>query len=166
MENTKQLTLNDGTRILAFENGFCPLANHHWSPFTVRGQKFCNVLQYVESKKAYFFGDYEIRDEIMKSKSAKEISRLGQVVKGFDSEEWAKFEKEHLFDGINAKMDANKKIAAALKATGDIKIVYANRHDRVLGTGCDMNSEELKNKDKWEGHNVLGELLMQKRKRL
>lgn len=166
METSKLIVMLDGSKVLAFANGFCPLANHYRSPFKVRGQQYLSVQQYVESKKAHFFSDYELRDAILKSKSAKEISGLVAGLKNFDAEDWARFDKEHMWTAIAAKLEAHKAIATILKATGDVKLAYANRYDDYLGTGCAIDSEEMKDEKLWSGKNVLGELLMEKRRML
>ena len=49
-------------------------------------------------------------------------------------------------------METHKAIATILKNTGDIHIAYANKSDILLGTGCGLDSEEIKNKEEvdWE----------------
>lgn len=165
MKNAKEITMNDGSKVLAFENGFCPLANHHYTPFEVRGIKYTSVHQYLESKKAHYFGDLSLRDQIIECKSAKDIAALSETLANFDPVEWSKFDKEHLWDGLTAKFQANKKLAEDLKKTGSIPIAYCNKYDKTMGTGCSISSEEVKDKKNWSS-NLLGELLCQKRDKL
>ena len=88
VECTKMITTSTGLEVLAFDNGFCPFANHHRTPFTINGETYLSVYQYVETKKAEYFGDFECSDAVMKCKSAKKIRELTYGIKNFDAEIW------------------------------------------------------------------------------
>ena len=76
----------------------------------------------------------------------------------------AQVSQEHLWYALNVKMEAYKAIATILKNTGDIHIACSNKSDIFLGTGCGLDSEEIKNQEKWTGKNIMGEQLMHMRK--
>jgi ribA/ribD-fused uncharacterized protein len=163
--HTKMITTNTGIEVLAFDSGFCPLANHHRTPFTISGVEYLTVYQYVESKKAEYFGDFECSDAVMNCKSAKKIREITNGMKNFNEEVWRQREEYHLWDAISAKIECNPTLANALKATGDVIIAYCNKYDNFLGTGWGIDSEEIKKLDKW-GRNLVGSMLMEKRRKL
>jgi len=44
--------------------------------------------------------------------------------------------------------------------------VYADPYDTMLGIGLDMNSPDVSKRDKWQGRNVLGNILTEIRDEL
>ena len=62
-------------------NGY--LSNWYLSDFTIDGQKFSSMEQYMMYEKARTFGDMEIAVQIMETNQVGKIKSLGRLVKNY-----------------------------------------------------------------------------------
>ncbi len=49
----------------------------------------------------------------------------------------------------------------ALESTGTSKLVDASPYDNIWGVGLGLDSEDLKNSNKWKGENMMGSTLQE-----
>ena len=69
---------------LAFHGEWSPFSNFHHSPFTIEGQYYHSMEQWIQSCKALLFGDSYTAHLILKADTPLECKKLGYQVKGFD----------------------------------------------------------------------------------
>ena len=67
-------------------NGY--LSNWYLSDFTIDGQKFSSMEQYMMYEKARTFGDMEIAVQIMETNQVGKIKSLGRLVKNYHETVW------------------------------------------------------------------------------
>ena len=163
MEFTRQIVTKDGSKVLAFQGGWCSLSNARRSPFTKFGVRYLSVHQYILSRMASEFGDHEACIAIMHARTVKEQSQAASVIKGFNAEKWAKVVDGYMSGALNEKFIWHPHIFQELKASGDSIIASCSRYDRVWSTGLDIDDPDMEDMAKW-GENRLGKLLMEFRR--
>ena len=65
-----------------------------------------------------------------------------------------------------AKFKQNDDIREQLLSTGDLHLVEASPYDQIWGIGMDEDDPDATNPEKWDGLNLLGEVLMMVREHL
>lgn len=90
------------------DNGFACLSQWHTSCFTVDGVDYCTAEQYMMHAKARLFGDAEMAERIVKARAPHDHKRLGQNVRGFDSETWVRERCRIAYTGNLAKFSQSK----------------------------------------------------------
>ena len=133
---------------LAFHGEFSPLSNFHLSPFKIGNLRFHCTEQYIQYKKAMYFGDNLTANQIVQCADAFEVKRLGYRVTGFDRQQW----KEHGYDlcieGIRAKFQQNHNLMMLLKSTGNKTMVEATK-DRLWGTRIPLRDQRVLDPESW-----------------
>jgi ribA/ribD-fused uncharacterized protein len=132
-----------------------------WSPseFTVDGRKYNTAEQYMMDQKAAFFGDEEIRKDIMEAIHPADQKRLGRQVKGFDTERWQLVCKDFVYKGNYEKFKQNADMKEALFATAGTILVEASPKDKIWGIGLKKEDPRCQDRSTWQGTNWLGEVL-------
>ena len=131
----------------------------------IEGQKYNSVEQYMMYQKAMLFGDEEIADKIMQTYSMGEIKALGRKVRNYDDKKWGEVRYDVVLEALRAKFTQHEDLKEILLRTGSSEIVEASPYDRIWGIGT-AKREEIIDKRKWKGQNLLGKALMQVREEL
>jgi hypothetical protein len=121
--------------------------------------------QYMMYKKAIFFEDYDIAEQILKEKNPRNQKSLGRKVKNFNKIKWDEIAKDVVFQGNVYKFSQNKKHYESLMKTKGT-LVEASPYDRVWGIGLSENVAKYTPPDKWPGLNWLGITLTEVREYL
>ena len=152
-----------GFRFPEEENGY--LSNWYLSYFEVDGIEYSSLEQYMMHRKALYFGDNAIAEEILSVDDPSEIKALGRKVSNFDSTRWNGVRQIVVYEGLHAKFSQNDDLKAKLKATGDAVLAECARNDLIWGIGLSME-DDISDLSKWRGQNLLGFALMMVRDRL
>ena len=160
LENTAELVANDGTRILAFEGGYCQLSNVRWATITEDDKEYNTVLQYVLAQLAMHFDSKKRLRQIMNARTAKEQVDAAKKIAGYGDDEWKKMEAKFMKRGLALKFQQHPKLLAALKGTGGSVIANCNSYDRDWATGTKLTEARTRDVKNWPGQNKLGILLM------
>lgn len=138
----------------------CELSQFWKCEFTYRdGLRFSSAEQYMQYKKAEFFGDREAAANILANANPLYCKRMGRWVKGFDAAVWEKESVKVVREGTRLKFGGNKNLMKALTRTGDRKIVEASPSDAIWGIGMSINDPGIEDEKNWKGKNLLGEIL-------
>jgi ribA/ribD-fused uncharacterized protein len=81
--------------ITPFLSGF--LSQWYHSPFIIDNIKYDTAEHYMMAEKARLFKDYDTLEKILKSDTAKEVKRLGRLVKNFEVIVWKKHSSDIVF---------------------------------------------------------------------
>lgn len=146
------------------DNGY--LGNWWVQNFDIDGKTFSSIEQYMMYEKARVFADEEIMAEVMTLTDAQEIKKLGRKVKNYDDHVWNGIRQIVVFRGVMEKFRQNDDLKKMLIETGDAILVEAAADDRVWGVGLSMTDPDRLDKDKWQGTNYLGYILMEVRRLL
>jgi len=136
-----------------------PFSQWHKCEFHVDGIQFSSAEQYMMSSKAKLFKDFEIADEILKTRNVKKQKALGRQVKNFNQEIWTAHAPQLVFQGNWAKFDQNQNFKKLLLSTKGKTIVEASPYDKIWGIGLTAEDSRSANVAEWQGTNWLGIVL-------
>lgn len=139
------------------------LSNWYKSDFTIDLTTFSSVEQYMMYFKAVFFCDKEQAAAILNTDNPAEIKRLGRMVVGYDDKKWSRVRKLIVTNAVYAKFAQNEELCKRLIATGDAILAECAVNDHIYGIGLSMNDPRRFDPKKWNGQNLLGEILMKVR---
>ncbi len=142
------------------QNGW--LGNWYTSPFTLEGNDYCCVEQYIMVSKARLFGDKDMEKKIMSTKDPKKHKDFGRCVEGFDDDVWDQNKEQVLHRGLTGKFSQNLDLKQKLLDTSDI-LVEASPYDKIYGIGLKADDPRAKDVSRWLGQNLLGNTLMKVR---
>ncbi|MCP1135671.1 NADAR family protein [Paenibacillus polysaccharolyticus] len=143
-----------------------PFSQWFKADFTVNGVQYTSAEQYMMHQKALLFGDQQIADKIMKTRSASVQKKLGRQVTGFDQTIWESECQRIVYKGNQAKFTQNEDLLAALLATQGTTLVEASPDDRIWGVGLAEEDPRIRNRKTWRGTNWLGEILTRLREEI
>lgn len=159
----REITLNDGEEAFLFHTGWSVFSNFHVTPFIVNGQRYLTVQQFYEATKARHFKDVDAEMAILKCRSARKCKLLGRTVRNFNYQEWLMIADEVMSTAIKEKFMQNTKCREALLNTGKKLIAEASEYDANWTTGLNIDDDDVKDRNKWQGENKLGKILMEVR---
>lgn len=136
------------------------------SPFVVDDQYYNCAEQYMMAEKARFFGDEDVRQQILAENNQMAIKKLGRKVKYYDDAVWKSIRFDVVVKGNLAKFSQNEKLRNFLISTDDKVLVETSPKDEVWGIGLEEHSPEATCPRKWKGTNLLGFALMEVRDKL
>jgi ribA/ribD-fused uncharacterized protein len=120
---------------------------------------FRSTEHWMMWQKAKLFNDHQIANQILDSKTPREVKALGRQVNGFDDEMWNIHKMRIVYEGNMLKFEQNPKWAEKLKEVvrQGCYFVEASPFDEVWGIG--LNPEDAKAGKEWRGQNLLGIVL-------
>lgn len=146
------------------ENG-C-FSNWYTSPFVIDDFRYQHVEQYLMAQKAKLFHDSEMYTAILRANTPDECKKLGRKVTPFDANTWENARYGILKAGLFAKFSQNKKLKAALLATGNATLAEASPYDDIFGIKLSAETAKHISPEQWPGRNLLGKALMEVRDEL
>ena len=147
--------------ILLFYRGV--FSQFHASRFTVDGRDYVCAEQYMHEQKARLFGDIAMAERILKSASPHEHKLMGGRVSGFQQEKWDAEKVAIVTRGSRAKFGQNAGLRRRLLDTGEAVLAEANPKDYIWGIGLAEDDAAALDPAKWQGQNLLGQILMRVR---
>lgn len=142
------------------------LSNWFYSKFTVNEVTFSCVEQYIMYMKAILFNDYSIAEQILITNEPARHKFLGRRVKNFQEDIWVSNRYNILLEGCKAKFEQNLDLKEKLILTRPKILAEASPYDTIYGIGLRSNDSRSKDKQQWNGLNLLGNALMDIRKDL
>lgn len=136
------------------------------SSFTVGGVTYNCMEQFMMASKAKLFGDSEIFEKIMQTKTQKTIKDLGRKVRNFDGKVWDEHKFTIVYYGNLMKFSQNEDLRSFLLSTGKKILAEASPYDGIWGIKLPQEDERAQIPVKWQGENLLGFALMQVRDEL
>ena len=139
-----------------------------WWPcqFKVNDQLYYSAEHWMMHQKAELFGDTEIGNEILNSKSPAKAKQLGRKVKNFDVKLWDEKKYEIVKEGNRYKFSQNEELKTFLLNTKKRVLVEASPVDPIWGIGMANDHRDVEKPEKWRGQNLLGFALMEVRDKL
>lgn len=136
------------------------LSQWYASPFKWNGIKYYCAEQFMMAEKARLFGDEETRQQILKTTSPVEHKKLGRVVKNYDDDVWIGNRYDIVYVGNFLKFAQNPELLSALIQDGkNREFVECNPKDKIWGIGLGLDSPDIYYKGRWQGLNLLGQVL-------
>ena len=103
------------------------LSNMAARPFSLEGNMWPNVENYFQWKKAVYFGDYDIANQLKRTDDPVLSKSLGRKVRGFDGAVWENVSGAFIKDAILESFKQNPALLDRLLATGDA--VFTHKQD-------------------------------------
>ena len=145
-------------------NGY--LSNWYPAPFTLDGQHFTSVEQYMMYRKAITFGDTETAQAILSTDNVGKIKALGRSVLGYSDTVWNGIRQIVVYRALLEKFRQNPDLKTQLLATHPHTLAECALQDKIWGIGISNHDESRYEPDLWPGHNLLGFTLMMVRDEL
>jgi ribA/ribD-fused uncharacterized protein len=143
-----------------FSSKSSPFSTFHDSLFIIQDIRYHSVVQYIMKQKASLFLDEESEIQILESKDSGQAYELGKKVTNFNKGTWRNmYFGNHLKFAFQQKFDQNNDSRNHLFSTVGTTIVLSCQSDNYFGIGLSRNEKEVTNRNKWNGKNILGELL-------
>jgi hypothetical protein len=136
------------------------------TPFASGGFEFRSAEQAMMHGKAMLFGDFEMADRILASRTPYQAKIHGSQVRGFSEEDWIRHRFEVVVAANLPKFANLPVLRDYLLSTGDAVLAEWSTTDRIWGTGLDEFDREARDPARWPGLNLLGFALMEVRGRL
>lgn len=136
-------------------------SNFYPCSFTEGGKVWKNSEQCFMAKKAEYFKDIEILEEILKAETPEKAKKLGRKVKNFDAEKWSKVCFDKMYDAVYAKFSQNNDLKELLLSS-DFEgkgFVEGSPFDAIWGVKMDWRNPDIDNEKNWQGQNLLGKVL-------
>lgn len=134
--------------------------------FEFNGITFSSAEQFMMHEKAILFNDNDSAKRILSTKNPREQKAIGRIVKNFDESIWAKESIEIVYEGNKAKFTQNQNLLNELMKTKGKTLVEASPTDIIWGVGMAKNNEQIQDRNKWVGNNLLGVVLTELREEL
>lgn len=158
---------NDGTKVsddvLVFFGSKSVLNN--WNkehPFTIKGTTYSCMEQYIISEKCLFFGDTDNARYVMQETEPREMRKAGDYVSNYDHQLWLEICRDIVTEGVRSKFSSNEHAKAFLLNTGRRVIGEATKNTK-WGIGVHISDEKVMDTTKWDGENMMGQILMKVR---
>lgn len=136
------------------------------APMVIEGVTYVNCEQYMMAKKALAMHDLAYYAVIMNETDPQTIKALGRKVRNFDPAVWDACNREILFNGNFAKFSQNPALKQKLLATGNATLAEASPSDDLYGICLKASDPDALDPAKWQGRNLLGQILMEVREKL
>lgn len=156
-------------KIICFHNPNEPngyLSNWYPSPFTIDGQSFTSMEQYMMYQKAVTFRDEVSAAAILATENVGKIKAIGRSVQNYNDTVWNGIRQIIVYRGLLEKFRQNPELKAKLLATAPHTLAECAMQDKIWGIGLTMHDECRFDPELWEGQNLLGFTLMMVRDEL
>ena len=99
--DTTTLCSKTNEEVLAFFGELHPFSNFHQCSFSLEGNIFHSSEQYIQWKKACFFGDTTAQERLLNSEDALECKNIARDIRDFNRASWNSSAEEQCSEGIN-----------------------------------------------------------------
>jgi ribA/ribD-fused uncharacterized protein len=127
------------------------------------GKLYLTAEHFMMARKAALFGDTEIEEQILVTKSPKDVKALGRKINNFNNDIWNEHKYEIVKEGNFFKFSQNEPLREFLIGTKSKVIVEASPVDSIWGIGMSENDPDAQSPELWKGENLLGFALMEVR---
>lgn len=134
--------------------------------FVIEGVPYCCAEQYMMAAKARLFADGQMLQNIMGTRSPKEMRAYGRAVRNFNKTMWDRECYHIVKTASHAKFSRKPQLLAFLLGTRRRILVEASPYDRIWGIGMGKENPDAENPLKWRGQNLLGFALSETRDEL
>lgn len=151
---------------LAFFSKYSILSNHHPSVFTLEGQKFHSMEQFLAYERAKLSED---EGTVQRAKEATDPIKAKAILNDLRNDHadvWTTRVEDTTIKGLRGKFTQNGHLLSFLRNTIPLQLGEASQNER-WGTGFNLNSPEVLDTSKWNPTgNLLGRCLMKVRQEL
>jgi|SRR5690606_1101691 len=140
-----------------------PFSNWYMCPFVHAGIQYNCSEQYMMYQKARLFKDFDVAEMIMDQSHPRKQKFLGRQVRSFDEHIWMEECQGIMFSGLKSKFVQDTYCLNTILDSGDTILVEASPYDKIWGIGMTEDDPRAHDPSKWQGQNLLGNVLMKVR---
>ena len=145
--------------VVLFYGADSNLSNFYRAQFVVGGKIFSSSEQYYQFRRANHIGNLEIASSILATDDPVEQRRLGRRLESKE-ESWNDIKAEEVMEeAVKEKFQQNPNLLRELISTSNKQLVECNVHDTFWGSGIRLDSDQARDRSKWKGKNVMGNVL-------
>lgn len=153
----------------AFWGRMSPCSNFSDSKFVINEVQFEWNEQFYHYSKGVFLKDDDAMKRILECTSPEACLKIGRELN--EKLDYPKWREEHglkaMYTGCHAKFSQNDNLKAFLLSTGDTTLIEASPYDDFWGVKLSLKDvDKLKDEEKWQGTNHLGQILQRVRESL
>ena len=134
-------------------------SNFHPCVFVVNSLEYHSSEQFIQAKKAEYFGDNIAKERILRCEDAMDSKEISMDITNFNKCEWSRVAEELCYPRIREKFFQNPGLMVALLNSGNKKLVESSFND-FWGTGIPISNPNARDKTKWKSIRLLGKILM------
>lgn len=127
-----------------------------WEGYVVKSSEYAFMIE-----KALMFEPSKA-PLIAKARTPKEAKALGRSIQNFCPQKWDNERYGIMVEILKAKF-VNPRLKQILLDTGERELVEGSPYDAIWGVKLDWQSDEILDRNKWRGQNLLGQTLMEVR---
>ena len=162
----KNLATRDVQNSILFYGKDSVFSSFYPTKFQIGGQIFNSTEQYFQFRKAECASSSSAAEEILKSKDATEIHRIGRKIQVSEDNWNNKKAKEIMEIAVREKFTQNEILKTELLTTGNKCLISCNKYDKLWGIGLSLFDKNAHLKKQWKGENALGTILTRVRDNL
>ena len=134
------------------------LSNHHPSPFRDNDSTYLCAEQFYLRQKCLYFEDMETAQRIMRTSDPGRMKAFSHHIKGLDEIKWRSQAKNVMEKACHLKFSQNEVLKQKLLSSRGA-LVEANGRDKYFSCGLSLANPSILETSKWEGENILGQVL-------
>lgn len=149
--------------VLVFYSKYAVFSNHHPSVFSVKGQRFDSVEQFLAYRRAQLSGQSALIQKASQATDPVQAKYILSSLREDNVQQWDEIVESVILEGLEAKFRQNKSIRDYLCNTGNLTLGEASTYPR-WGIGLPFEDKDILDVSKWsETGNLLGRSLMKVR---
>lgn len=157
----KEIAVKEDQQTIAFASRFNELSNLYPVEMTVDGITYKSNEHFYQAQKCMEASNVEVAARVTLSAEPEDAMSIGQQIK--PSDDWYQVKGKALMKkGVKAKFGSIPSLGKKLLATKDKMIIEATRGSR-WGVNIPFTSDDLLDRRKWCGSNLMGAILMEVR---
>jgi hypothetical protein len=159
----QQLSMKQSDNTVAFAGRHSFLSNLHPCQMSVQGQEYSSNEQHFQYRKCQEAGRPDIAAQVLLCSQPEAAMHVGKQVRM--PKEWSQATGRKIMkEGVKAKFE-DPSLRKKLLATSKLDIFEATRHP-LWGIGLPITFEQIFNKQRWTGGNLMGLVLQEVRQEL
>ena len=116
--------------------------------------------------KAMTFQDGDAMRAVLAEKDPRNQKAIGRTIRGYDDSVWDEVKFNIVKRNNYLKFSQNPGWKELLIYTQGYELVEASPYDKIWGVGLGEDNPDILSREKWQGHNLLGEAIMAARKQI
>ena len=137
--NSFKVTSKENPSTIRFFGEINPLSNFYPALFTHDGLQYISSEQFIQGKKAQYFGDIDTHSKIMGCSTSLECKTFSKQIRNIDEAKWEEVAGDVCYPGIKAKFYQNPHVMDCLMLKTGSKRIVECATDRLWATGVPLN---------------------------
>ena len=157
--NSFKVTSKENPSTIGFFGEINLLSNFYPASFTHDGLQYISSEQFIQARKAKYFGDIDTHSKIMGCSTSLECKTFSKQIRNIDEAKWEEVAGDVCYPGIKAKFYQNPHVMDCLMLKTGSKRIVECATDHLWTTGVPLNDPTCLDETKWMSPGILGQML-------